>query len=90
MAYTVSQPVIACIARTCGMSAVRSLTVAEMSKVILPWTDGCIIMGAAELDSSSYLRHWQVESCHHIKKGVRSGFPWHNRGSLGRCGERGE
>jgi len=46
MASTVLQPVRACIARSCGMSAVRSLTVAGMSKVILLWTDGCIIIAA--------------------------------------------
>jgi len=38
-------------------------------KVFLPWADGCIIMGAKEPHSSSHLRHWQVESCCHIKKG---------------------
>jgi len=82
MASTILQPVIACIARTCGMSAVCWLTVVGMSKVILRWTDGCIIMGAEEPDSSSHLRHWQVESCHHIKKGFVLDFlgiteaPW--------------
>jgi len=53
MASTVLQPVIACIARTCGMHAVCLLTVAGMSKVILPWTDGCIIVGAEEPDRAA-------------------------------------
>jgi len=53
-----------------------------MSKVILLWTYGCIIMGAEEPDSSSHLCHWQVESCCHIKKGFVLDFlgiteaPW--------------
>jgi len=39
-------------------------------------------MGAEEPDSSSHLRHWQVKSCCHIKKGFVLDFlgiteaPW--------------